>query len=964
MKAGNWATPYIQTAYANGLIKGVTASKFDPSAPIKRGDLAILLHRADSKFGDVIGNNFPGVELVKATNNTTVEVTFKNAVDAKDVQAAKFSIEGLTVSNAAVKQTDSKTVVLTTSAQEAGKLYTVKSGSATLGKFKGASAVIPTGVNVVEKSIQGVLGQEVTVKASVTVKDGESKAGIPVTFNVTGENQLNAPQVVETTTDENGVATYSYTRYANTTDTVTAYATGDRTKFSTGTVYWAAAKQLTVKDITEGTSLVNGSKKVYEINSAANAGKYVFVTFKENLNVTPDKAVSGAKVEGLTTYAIDASGHITNTVPAGYPYEYTTGGKAVTAVKLDNNGKANLVVSGSNAEVTPIVFVSPYKTNTSGNLTDVDPYSARALQAQASTVKFELKHELGLTIKAEGVQNAATYKNSVETGGRDYTVTYTDKNGKAAAPGTKVKVAIDTTGVKGTLHVLDSDGNEIAATSTVGSKKYYDVKVEKDGKALFTVASTNVNDYVSPVAFIDNGKSTGNGVLDTDDLQAQGEITYFVADVTYTAALSAVDKDGKPVTAVLANGSEYADFVYSLVDQNGKPRAASNDTTVTFEVKAGTGAITADTTKVEPGQTKTVDAIIVAGSTKASVRVVAQNPSSATVKATGSRAGVVLPSTDPASVTVNFSQYGTAPVTGTVTAYDTTLEVITINNVVYSYATGSYQYNGNGITKSAFEGYLKQGRAVVSITKDGDNFTYNIISAGNDITASSVFTESVAAAAATKASGTYTNAANSLTVESAAGATEYNDVKVVFEKNSTSDTGKVETSYANKVLTVKLPTVKDVVNGTVSIDTANATFENVETAIEAFNKSALTVTLTGLTGDASELVGKSIDLAGAKKEVTSKDSTLVVTFSQAVDNVDADFTSITVGKGATTASFNLNGAGESTATLSADKKKLTITLIAADEATVKANDNITAVSTIKAPTGKSISDLYPITIVK
>ncbi|OOP65873.1 hypothetical protein BWZ43_23945, partial [Heyndrickxia oleronia] len=71
VKAGNWATPYIQTAYANGLIKGVTASKFDPSAPIKRGDLAILLHRADSKFGDVIGNNFPGVELVKATNNTT-----------------------------------------------------------------------------------------------------------------------------------------------------------------------------------------------------------------------------------------------------------------------------------------------------------------------------------------------------------------------------------------------------------------------------------------------------------------------------------------------------------------------------------------------------------------------------------------------------------------------------------------------------------------------------------------------------------------------------------------------------------------------------------------------------------------------------------------------------------------------------------------------------------------------------
>lgn len=258
-------------------------------------------------------------------------------------------------------------------------------------------------------------------------------------------------------------------------------------------------------------------------------------------------------------------------------------------MKLDGNGKANLVVTGSNAAVTPIVYAKGFVDATK-TLVGVDAdYSATALQTKASTVKFELKHELGLTIKAEGVQNSATYLNDTETGGRDYTVTYTDKDGKVAAPGTKVKVAIDTKGINGTLHVLDADNKELTYTTsaTTPGTRYYEVTVEKEGKASFTVSSTNVNDYVTPVAFIDNGKSTAVGALDADDLQAQGEITYFVADVTYSAKLSAVDANGKTVKAVVANGVEYADFVYALVDQNGKPRRSKdgNATTVSFEVK-------------------------------------------------------------------------------------------------------------------------------------------------------------------------------------------------------------------------------------------------------------------------------------------------------------------------------------------------------------------------------------------
>lgn len=726
-----WAKDALETAVANGIFTGSEENgklNLKPNAAITRQDFAVVFARTLDLAVETVDAS------IKAINNTTVEVTFDEEVNVDDVKAANFKIDGLEVKNASVKQTNKKVVVLTTEAQTADKDYVLSYKDEEIGKFKGVAAVIPTAVKLTTSSVQGVIGNEVTLKAQVTVAEGQSKAGIPVTFNIVNDKTTNDKVEVEALTDENGVATYSYTRYYSSVDSVTAYATSKSSVYSSAKVYWANALQLTVKDITEATTLVNGAKKVYEINSKDNANGYVFVAFEENLDVAPNKAVTGAKVEGLNTYVLDSAGKLTATTNVnGYPYAYTTGGKAVTAVKLDGNGKANLVVTGSNAAVTPIVYSKGFVDATK-TLVGVDAdYSATALQTKASTVKFELKHELGLTIQAEGVQNSATYLNDTETGGRDYTVTYTDKNGKVAAPGTKVKVAIDTKGVNGTLHVLDADNKELTYTTsaTTPGTRYYEVTVEKEGKAKFTVSSTNVNDYVTPVAFIDNGKSTAAGALDADDLQAQGEITYFVADVTYAAKLSAVDAAGKEVKAVVANGVEYADFVYSLVDQNGKPRRSKdgNATTVSFEVKAGTGTVTVDgTTVIQPGGTKTVNATIPSNGTKASVRVVAQNPSSVTVSATGSRAGVVLPSTNPASVAVDFSQYGTAEVTGVATNVNTALDVLTINNVVYTYADATYKYNGNKIDVATFENYIKANTATVSITKDTDGkFTFNVI---------------------------------------------------------------------------------------------------------------------------------------------------------------------------------------------------------------------------------------------
>ncbi|MFE6166448.1 hypothetical protein ACFVP8_01090 [Viridibacillus arvi] len=679
------------------------------------------------------------VDAAKAINNTTVEVTFAEAQKASDISAGRFAIEGLEVTNAVVKQTDAKVIVLTTAAQTGGKTYTVALDGVKSRTFKGVSNVLPTGVTSLTPSVQGVIGQQVTLSAKVSVATGESAAGIPVTFNVPATGSFNQPVLAESITDANGVATYTYTRYAAGTDNVTVYATGDRSKFSTANVYWANTAQLTVKDITEATTLVNGSQKVYEINSAKNAGGYVFVTFAENLDVTPDKVTKSVKAQGVNTYRLNADGVVQTGSPEDYPHEVTTGGKAVIAVKLDGNGKANLVLSGSDASVTPIVFEGVKNTTTFGDARDYTAsYSAKALQAKATTVKFELKHQLGLTVQAQGVQKAATWKTSGLSqgkGGRDFVATYTDKDGKAASEGTTVFVAIPKSGLKSTtdVNVLDANGDSAPLVNSDSSYIYYSVTVGKEGKATFTVNSKNENDYIAPVTFIDNGTSNGAVSLDKNDLQAAGEITYFVDKVTYAAQLKATS-NGKAITTLVADGTTSADFKYVLVDQNGKERTADEGTSVSFSLSVGTGKVKVGNTVYTPGSYKVETGTIAAGSSNVSISVIGLEPSSVTVSATASKAGIVLSTTEPASKTVTFTKYASdALVTGTVSNVNLDKTTFTITEgskaFKYNYDEATYKLNGSVISQTEFENLLV-GATVTATKDDKDNYTFNILNKG------------------------------------------------------------------------------------------------------------------------------------------------------------------------------------------------------------------------------------------
>ncbi|EON74053.1 S-layer homology domain-containing protein [Lysinibacillus sphaericus] len=611
---------------------GITnVSKFNPANSITRGQFASFLHRTINNVMEPEA----GVSTVKAINNTTVEVTFDTEVD--NVQALNFLISDLEVKNAAVKQTNKKVVVLTTAAQTADKEYTVSLGEDKIGTFKGIVAVIPTKVDIVEKSVQGKLGQQITVKAQVTVAEGASKAGIPVTLFVPGSaDGIKAPVTVEALTDENGVATHTYTRYAATTDTLTVYATGDRSKFSTGFVFWGVDSILKVEEVTTGSTINNNSNKTYKVTykhpetGKVVANKELNVSFLENINVAPNEA-KNATVNGVAAKQLT-----NNTAPK------------TAVITTDSKGEATFTVSGANTEVTPVVFA--LNDDKAHGKDYASYYEADLLQVAAPKVKFgALQAEYSIELTRDGGENAAFgYEN-----GRKYKVLVKNKDGKVAK-NEVVNVAFNenldrviSTNTKAKFVKLNADGKQVAfygSTADNGNTEdKITVKTNDKGEASFVIGSPagNVDDYATPVAWIDiNNSSAKDGQLDEGEPTTIGQISYFEQAKLTGGKLVSVDANGDDQDKF--KGDEAATFQFQLTNQSGKKIAIGDtngyDTISATYTVSNTGdnvvEVTADgvTKEVAPNRDYTVT---VANSATPAIKVKPTNPEkSAAVKVT------------------------------------------------------------------------------------------------------------------------------------------------------------------------------------------------------------------------------------------------------------------------------------------------------------------------------------------
>ncbi|MGY3187925.1 S-layer homology domain-containing protein [Lysinibacillus sp. TE18511] len=696
---------------------------FNPANSITRGQFASFLYRT---INLEVPNNAKA--SVKAINNTTVEVTFDKEVD--DVQALKFEIKDLEVKNAAVKQTNKKVVVLTTAPQTADKEYTVSSNGEEIGKFKGVNAVIPTKVDLVEKSTQGKLGQQVTLKAQVTVAEGQNKAGIPVTFFIPGSaNGVKAPVTVEALTNEEGIATYTYTRYAATEDTVTAYATGDRSKFSTGYVFWAVDQTLTITEVTTGDTINNGANKTYKVTyKHPETGKPVSgvtlnVAAKENIDVTADKlqnvTINGKNVAQLSNGQIVEAAQITT----------------------DSKGEATFTVSGSNAEATPVVYVAE-KSSTNSNQFE-KKYTADKLQASAKKVTFSAQQAAyALEVTRDGGEVAATgFKN-----GRKYNVVVKDKDGKLAANET-VNVALneDVDGVIATntnaKFVKLEDGKQVAYDG-----KQISVKTNSKGEASFIIGNDDINSYATPVVWIDiNTPNAKEAKLDKGEPNAVAPISYFQAEYLDGAKLVVKDANGKEKSDF--DASAPAIFEAELVNQSGKVMSTSytlHDVNYTI-FNTGENDVKVGDQVISPNRSYTVQP------TSGKLSVTSVDGKSTAVKVVATGIAKQSNSKDFAftakEATAKFTATKEVPnsYTGTVKYYNTPDEGKDSNSiwfdgkdpVKYADVTGKkFKYfgaNGNEVYgEEAFEKLLAQYEAknaaiTVSYTVDGDTITFKVI---------------------------------------------------------------------------------------------------------------------------------------------------------------------------------------------------------------------------------------------
>ncbi|GKV57393.1 hypothetical protein NCCP2222_33400 [Sporosarcina sp. NCCP-2222] len=521
-------------------ITNPAAPAFNPKATTTRGHFATFLHQfSTADFSEVAPG--PGAVVdstaVKAVNATTVEVTFKDAVE--NVNSLNFTIEGLTVSNAAIKQSDDKTVVLTTSVQEGGKEYTVSLNNKEIGKFKGVSSVVPTKINIKTQSIQGKVGQQAIVSADVGVK----QAGIPVTFNVKANTvgTLNKNQVFEAVTDENGIATFSYTQYAAGTDEVVAYPTGAPSVRSLGYVFWGVDTILSVEEVTKGDTINNGANKTYKVTYKDDktgkpvAGKTFNVSFLENLNVTADK-VANASVNGVQPL------QLTNNTPA-----------IAAQVTTDSKGEATFTVSGSNTEVTPVVFEANSNSDYGYEASDLQVTSAKVkFSAAQSTYIIEIMGSLG------DDSDAAVG----EFNGREFIAMVTNQDGEPVA-NEIVNIAFhenidQNINTKTDAYFFDIQDGEY--------KKSISYKTNSFGEIDFEIFSDREGDYATPFAWIDiNSSDARDGNFDLGEPHQAGPITYFSKEKIAMAALLTPDRE------TVFKGDEVVPVEYFPFNQSFRP---------------------------------------------------------------------------------------------------------------------------------------------------------------------------------------------------------------------------------------------------------------------------------------------------------------------------------------------------------------------------------------------------------
>ncbi|NYF23546.1 S-layer homology domain-containing protein [Sporosarcina sp. JAI121] len=815
-------------------ITNPNVANFNPKGSTTRGHFATFLNNTlNADFSKVTGAVSADVASVKAVNATTVEVAFKDAVE--NLNSLNFKIDGLTVSNAAVKQSDNKTVVLTTAVQKGGEKYTVTLNEKAIGSFNGISTVIPTSIKLNTTSIQGKVGQQVILSAYV----GTKEAGVPVTFNVDNTNDLGKDYVAEAFTNAEGIATYSYTQYvAGAYDSVAVYPTGAPATRDVAQVVWGVDTILAITAVDEkvGNSLSNGDSKLYKVTynnpetGKPVAGQKVDLSFLENINVSPDQLTT-AKINGVN------------------PTQLSNGTTPVTVEVITNSkGEATFSVSGTNASATPVAFIENLAT--SNNVLD-----QKELRTTAEKVVFtseQANHEIKISSKTG--QEAATGS----TNGRTFQIEVKDKAGKATA-GQTVNVAFQENLDRVISTETAADFKVDPTKGVTGTTKQIAVRVDKDGKGEFTIYSDKVNDYATPVAWIDINDSTSlEGNLDEGEATVLAEKTYF-ANAKIVNGKLAVENSANVVKETFV-GTDKASFVFSAANQSGKA-VSGQPLSVSYTVKnTGANDVTVQVfgktdVVVAPGKTATVDRETLTGVNKIEVYSAGNKSTSVSVTANGTTNDTnrVFLGQHTATATFTSTTQVADTFTGAIVAIDTEEKEVTFDGKdAVSYKGASFKNStGNVIDVDTFEASVLEGVTATYVKDTAGKVSFEIITDGQGNVPDLNNNVTLAELNLAKADTAVSSAAGVVTATPTATGVELTAQGVGTATVTVTDTGAVAGPADDKVATIAVTVTANATTGELSISktttpyAADVTAPTATIVSAAYNGVTDTLVLTG-----------------------------------------------------------------------------------------------------------------------
>lgn len=435
------------------------------------------------------------------------------------------------------------------------------------------------------------------------------------------------------------------------------------------------------------------------------------------------------------------------------PTELSTGGNNIVAeVRTDADGEATFTVYGENLTATPVVYDANTVSdnlNSAGTRID-DEYSKTALQAEAPAVKYSKIDALKVSVVAEGTANSAEYVatpfayNQNSVGGRTYTVTVTDKDGKLAPEGSTAYVTFEKDNFFGSVYFTTAKEN----FRTVVQDVAYAITVGKDGKATFRVAGSGATSFAKPTVFLNTAGNEIPAKLNKEDVQQVAEVTYFKSPVVKNAVIKVKDANGNEITSTTAGTEAYV--TYQSVDQNGfayRPTTANYQ--LAFDVTSTFGnAIVTDNVSgsvLNPsqnlGNTKTYQ--VVSNSTgEATIRVTTTSADTVTVNVTG--ANGILPTQ---AATVSFTNSNVIPSIFTGDAkIDAVKDEITFAKTTggfyqsVSYANASFAEYGLTIDKDKFESLISEDNdddnlysEVTAIRDANGNYKFDYRGSGNPL---------------------------------------------------------------------------------------------------------------------------------------------------------------------------------------------------------------------------------------